>query len=230
MSATAEALRDALAAHGLQLRGSWTPSPADALPALPDGQAAGVVWMVGAVGSGFWPFFKASPFFRDGLGDPLDRWSQSIGEELATRFGGRALYPFEGPPYYPFQQWADRSEATHSSRMMLRIHPRYGLWHAYRFALALPAPLPPQKTSVQPPAPDLCARCSDQPCLQACPVQAYTGDRFVVDACAGHLRTEQGKTCMQTGCLARQACPVGGDFRYTAEHAAFHMRAFCERH
>ena len=235
----------ALAPQALSLRGGFAPVAADQLPALPDGQPAAVVWMVGVIGPAFWPHFKASSFFKDGLPDPLDRWSRAIGDELAARFGGLALFPFDGPPYHPFQRWADRSEATQPSRMMLRIHPDYGLWHAYRFALALPAAHDSTRsaaghaaTQAMPehhlPGPDsptdLCARCSGQPCLQACPVGAYTGDTFLLEACASHLHSGRGAECMQSGCLARRACPVAPDLRYTPEHAAFHMQAFADRH
>lgn len=230
---TTEQQLQALAQHGLQLRGHFVPTESDALPELPDGARAAVVHMVGVVGSGFWPHFKASPFFSDGLPDPLDRWSRSIGQELAAQFGGLALFPFDGPPYHPFQRWADRAEATQPSRMLLRIHPEHGLWHAYRFALALPvqkkacAPIAP---APQPPAPDLCATCSGQPCLQACPVGAYTGTTFVLQACADHLHTPAGQNCMEQGCQARAACPVAAHLRYTPEHAAFHMQAFARSH
>ena len=230
---TAQQLASTLAEHGLQLRGHFVPTESDALPALPDGRSAAMVYMVGVVGSAFWSHFKASPFFSDGLPDPLDRWSRSLGQELAARFGGLALYPFDGPPYHPFQRWADRAEATQPSRMLLRIHPEHGLWHAYRFALALPmqehacAPIAP---TPQPPAPDLCATCSGQPCLQACPVGAYTGTTFVLQACADHLHSPAGQTCMEQGCQARAACPVAAHLRYTPEHAAFHMQAFARQH
>lgn len=242
-------LPEALAAHGLSLRGSWAPTPADPLPALPDGRAASRVWMVGVVGSAFWPHFKASSFYGDGKANPLDRWSRALGEQMAVHFGGVALYPFDGPPYHPFQQWADRAEPTQASAMMLRIHPEHGLWHAYRFALALPAledaSVAMQATFAAAPArpagtapnaswrslpTGLCATCSGQPCLQACPVQAYTGETFVLQACASHLHSGQGEDCMQAGCLARRACPVGAALRYTPEHAAFHMQAFTEHH
>lgn len=258
---TEQTLVNALSAQALSLRGSFAAVATDSLPVLPDGQPAAVVSMVGVIGSAFWPHFKASAFFNDGQPDPLDRWSRSIGEELAARFGGVALFPFSGPPYHPFQRWADRAEATQASRMMLRIHPDYGLWHAYRFALALPEPFiaPPQRSACHIPAPhdaaqagisdcsaeplalagaaalsspvlDLCATCKGQPCLQACPVSAYTGETFLLDACATHLHSATGRDCMQSGCLARRACPVGQTYRYTPEHAAFHMRAFADRH
>lgn len=242
---TERELHGAVTAHGMALRGSFAPTAADGLPALPNGQPASSVWMVGVIGSTFWPYFKASTFFKDGLPDPLDRWSRALGEELAARFGGVALFPFEGPPYHPFQRWADRAAATQPSRMMLRIHPDFGLWHAYRFALALPfapdaapadralsahAGASTEPAAVPHSAASLCASCSGQPCLQACPVGAYTGESFLLDACASHLHSGAGAECMQAGCLARRACPVGAGFRYTAEHAAFHMQAFTARH
>jgi hypothetical protein len=250
-------LAQALQAHGLQMRGGFAVQPDEGLGAVPDGRPVASLWMVGVVGSAFWPTFVASSFYRDGLPDPLDRWSQSIGDALAQRLGGRALYPFDGPPYHPFQQWADRAEELQPSRMLLRIHPQFGLWHAYRFALALPQALevqdvahgakaPSVNTSKLPgacgPLPStpptgqgvsaprfetgLCATCSGQPCLSACPVGAYSTAGFDLASCATHLHTEAGQPCMQAGCLARRACPVGAEHRYRPDHAAFHMRAF----
>ena len=52
---------------------------------------------------------------------------------------------------------------------------------------------------------------------------------YRVDDCAAHLHQPQGVACMQGGCLARRACPVGVDNRYKPEHAAFHMAAFADR-
>ena len=224
------ALNAALTSHGLRLRGGWRPGPEDVIPHLPGGKKAAVVWMVGGVGSQLWPTFKASSFFQDGLDHPLDRWSRAIGEILATRWGGLALYPFEGPPFYPFQQWATRAEPLQNSPMMLRIHPEHGLWHAYRFSLALaevlPGDLPPATPARDAHKPSLCLACAGQPCLQACPVHAYTGTTFELNACADHLKTLQGQACMQMGCKARRACPVGQQHTYVPEHAAFHMNAF----
>jgi hypothetical protein len=226
---TEQDLHAALSPHGLHLRGGFAPIASDGLQALPDGQPVAGVWMVGVVGSAFWPHFKASSFYGDGQPDPLDRWSRAIGEELAAHFGGLALFPFDGPPYHPFQRWADRSEATQPSRMLLRIHPDYGLWHAYRFALALPL-APAVRPALAATPSNLCATCSGQPCLQACPVGAYTGVAFLLDACASHLHSGQGGDCMQGGCLARRACPVAQPLQYTPEHAAFHMQAFARSH
>jgi len=226
-------LEQALARHGLRLRGGWRPRPGDDLPALAAGPVA-VVWMVGQVGSECWPSFARSEFFDDGLPDPMDRWSKHIGDALARQCAGRAVYPSDGPPFAPFQQWAGRAEALRASPLLLQIHPQYGLWHAYRFALALPvldaadaASLLQVDTGA---AADLCLSCDGQPCLHACPVDAFSPNAYDVDQCAGHLHAPAGADCMASGCLARRACPVGAGYRYGQAHAGFHMAAFAGRH
>ena len=139
-------------------------------------------------------------------------------------------FPSDGPPWFPFQQWARRAEPVAPSPLMLLLHPQYGLWHAYRFALVLPlldaGDAAALSEAAQTSATDVCARCVDQPCLQACPVGAFTGTLYRVDECASHLHAPAGEGCMQSGCLARRACPVGPELRYQPEHAAFHMAAF----
>lgn len=231
---TRRSLQNALDLHGLQLRGGFVPQPQDAIEPMAHRRPVAVVWMVGVVGSRFWAQFKESTQFHDGLPDPLDRWSAAIGNALAERWGGRALYPFDGPPWLPFQQWADRCEPTQRSAMGLRIHPEFGLWHAYRFALALPwvqaSDLPPAANPAVASTPDLCLNCSGQPCLHTCPVGAYSATGFALQACADHLHSITGQPCMTLGCQARLACPVGVDYRYNAEHSAFHMQAFLASH
>ena len=233
MQLSRKQLESELVASGLRLLGGWLANADDALAALPGGPVA-VVWMVSQVGSACWPAFSVSGFREDGLPDPMDRWSKSIGDALADAAGGIAVYPSDGPPYAPFQRWAARAAPLHQSPLMLQIHPRYGLWHACRFALMLPwidasdrDALQVQDTAV--PA-DLCLSCDGRPCLQACPVQAFAAGGYDVAACAGHLHGRGGEDCMQHGCLARRACPVAPELRYQAPHAVFHMRAFAGRH
>ncbi len=229
---TRSRLEQELARHGLRLLGGFVPAAADHLPGLSAGRSVAAVWIAGQVGSEVWPVFSQSTFAHDGLPDPMDRWSQSVGDTLAEAFGGRALYPSDGPPWWPFQQWMARSMPVGSSPMMVRIHPEYGLWHACRFALALPMLAQGDALQVADPAfsaVDICQRCESQPCLQACPVSAYSVAGFAVQACAGHLLVDEGQECREQGCLARRACPVGAQHRYERAHAAFHMAAFANR-
>ncbi len=236
MQASRKSLETALAAHGLRLRGGWLVTPQDRLPVLPAGAPAAVVWMVGQVGSECWPAFSNSRFFSDGLPDAMDRWSQSIGDALARVHGGVAVYPSDGPPYAPFQQWARRAEPLQSSPLLLQIHPQWGLWHAYRFALVLPGLLEADARDFSRAATpvaanaEICLSCDGQPCLSACPVTAFGNGSYAVDACAGHLHSAAGSDCMHKGCLARRACPIATALRYEPAHAAFHMAAFASRH
>ena len=224
-------LSAALQAYGLHVRGGFCPDPSDGLQ-LADGRAAAVLWLVGNVGGSLWDAFAASPFAGDGHPNPLDRWSRQVGDALAREYGGLALYPFTGPPeqpsYHPFQQWAARSEPVHTSPLMLRIHPQYGLWHAYRFAMVFPTLEPLDRDALRAPVQgeSPCVSCADQPCLTACPVDAFDGQAFAVQRCSDHLHSAAGTHCMENGCQARNACPVATKLRYAPAQRAFHMAAF----
>ena len=158
-----------------------------------------------------------------GFADPLDRWSRRLIESLARELGGRALFPFGGPPFLPFQRWAQRAEPVHSSPIGLLIHPYYGLWHAYRGAIGFPEELAVPEPA---PVPSPCESCTGRWCLKSCPVGAFSSTGYDVAACAGHLRSAAGGDCMDFGCRARRACPVGADHAYGPEQASFLMRAF----
>ena len=181
--------------------------------------------LVGNIGSSYWPVFSHSDEYLDGEPDPLDRWSRRVAEVIAAEFPVHPVYPFEGPPYYPFLQWAQRAEALAQSPIGIMIHPEYGLWHSYRFALLgaefEAAQAPPLQESP-------CLRCQPQPCLHSCPVDAYDDNGYDVERCAGYLwRTPQAE-CHDRGCIARYACPVAPQLSYVAEQGRFHLRAFLE--
>jgi hypothetical protein len=211
-----EEIRDALTPHGLILRGGFVPTIEDGAP-----PRTRTLLLIGNAGAALWRAFV--PHAEDGP-EALNLWTVRVVEPLADRFGARPLYVFEGPPYWPFQRWAQRAEPVHSSPLGILIHPRWGLWHAYRAALAFEralASLPPHSGTPSP-----CPTCSGQPCLGACPVGAFTGDGYDVAACRGHLVTEAGRDCIDLGCRARRACPIGKPHAYGSTQAAFHMRAF----
>lgn len=215
---------DAIARRvGLRVRGGFGAVPDDGLPPLGDGRPVRTVVLLGNVGSSLWPAFSASPEHADGAADPLDRWSRRVTEEVAGSLGAGALYPFGGPPHWPFQRWAQRAEAVHPSPLGLLIHPDHGLWHAYRSALLFADALdlaPPDRR------PSPCAACPSQPCLAACPVGAFDGRAYDVAACAAHIAQPGGHDCMTMGCRARRACPVGAEHAYQPALARFHMTAF----
>lgn len=217
------AIEAGAAVAGLTLRGGFHPDAHDAVPALADGSVAQTVILLGNVGSSLWPSFARSGEYRDGRPDPLDRWSRRIADALAKALGGAAIYPFGGPPHWPFQRWALRAEPVFPSPLGLLIHPHHGLWHAYRAGLLLPerVELPARDERPSP-----CASCVAKPCLSGCPVSAFTGAGYDVAACADFLGRPAGLDCMALGCAARRTCPVGAAHAYNPDHAAFLMAAF----
>jgi hypothetical protein len=216
------AIESGLREHGLIHRGGFHPEPDDRVPPLADGRPARTVVLAGNVGSSLWEAFSESDELREG-DHPLNRWSERVLGVLAARWGALALFPFGGPPYRPFVAWAKRAEPVAESPLGILIHPDYGLWHAYRgaFAFAEEIALPTRAEAPRP-----CDTCPDRPCLSACPVGAFTGTDYDVGACAAHLGSPAGRACMDGGCLARQACPVGRAYRYESGQARFHMDAF----
>lgn len=209
--------------HGLIVRGGFHPEAADRVPDLPDGRPAATLVLIGNAGPAMWAPFAVAPEATDAAPDPLNRWSARVIGALAQTWDAAALFPFGGPPYLPFIPWAKRAEPVAESPLGILIHPDYGLWHAYRGGLAFAEriSLPPRDARPRP-----CESCADKPCLTACPVGAFTGERYEVAACVKHISTVAGQDCMDLGCRARRACPVGRRYAYEPRQARFHMDAF----
>lgn len=220
-------LRDDLAAalepYGLILRGGFSFGVEELAPPGPSGEPARSALLVGQAGVAAWRHFQR---WRQSqaidLADPLDSWSREVIGRVAAAFGARAVSPSDRP-YLPFQQWAMRAEGLRPSPLGILMHPRYGLWHAYRGALLFDAEI-----AVEAPRAviHLCDTCDGKPCLKACPVDAYASDGFAHAACLGHVRGAGGAPCRYRGCLDRNACPYGTEYRYPADQQAFHMAAF----
>jgi hypothetical protein len=211
---TLAAIEAALVERGLAPRGAFHPGPDDGAPA-----GAATIVLAGQVGASHWERFERE---RRDEPDPLDRWSARALEAIAERFDARVILPGDGPPRPPFQRWAMRAEPVHPSPLGLLIHPEYGLWHAYRGALAFAETiaLPPRADATSP-----CDACADRPCLRSCPVGAFSAAGFDAGACADHLGA-RGDACFAVACLARAACPVGRAHRYPPPAARFHLEAF----
>ena len=209
-------LQGILDPYGLILRGGFHADPADDLP-----EGVRTVLLVGNAGSALWQPFDEE---RTPHEHALDIWTRQILEKLADQIGAEVRFPFGGPPHAPFQRWAGRAEpGVDPSPVMIAAHPVYGLWHAYRGAFLFREKLDlPEQPAFRSP----CSSCDEKPCLAACPVDAFDGVGYDVGACSDHVNSEEGAECRLRGCLARHACPVGQDYAYEPDHAAFHMAAF----
>ncbi|NLR96406.1 4Fe-4S dicluster domain-containing protein [Rhizobium sp. P38BS-XIX] len=219
-----EKLRAALGAHGVFVRGSLHFDDGDG-PQLDDGLPARSVVLLGNIGGSIWRPFSLWRQLPENIGrrDPLDDWSKAIIRPVAAEFGATAYFPSD-PPWQPFQRWTMKAEGLKASPLGILIHPRYGLWHGYRGALGFADLLTEEPAPTDDDHP--CDRCADKPCLTSCPAGAVEPTGFDVQHCRSYLRSAQGQaTCMATGCLARNACPVGATYRYPAEQLSFHMAA-----
>ncbi|MFC3614597.1 ferredoxin [Lutimaribacter marinistellae] len=206
----------ACAAEGLLVMGAFHPAR-NTVRQLD----SGTLILLGA-GADFWPVFQNSPEASDGAPDPIDRWSERVVTGLADTFGGTAWFPFGGPPYAPFIDWAVASGRAFSSPTGMLVHDTVGMMISYRGALHLSEEVPLEPVAGMSP----CTTC-DAPCTTACPVSALTGSApYDLDACHGYLDTPAGQDCMTRGCFVRRACPVSqGAGRYDAQ-SALHMAAF----
>lgn len=210
---------DALVArHGLRIRGGFHPKSGEVV--FPGGAGVGTIILVGHAGPEFWEFFlKDRP---EGI-DPLDRWSERVLRGIASQTGGEAVFPSDGPPFWPFQSWAMRADAVFPSPLGLLIHPEFGLWHGYRGALLFSGQLPlPVRADAESP----CESCIGKPCLSGCPVSAFTPGGYDVASCRTYLGSDAGEECLAGSCRARRACPVGRDYHYLADQSRLHMSAF----
>lgn len=217
-------LEAALARHGLRVRGAFTADPVLDRDLLAHAPGARTIVLVGNVGRELWDVSGAQIAARPGP-HPLDQWTREIVDPIAAGLQATALYPFAGPPYWPFQRWAERAEGVRPSPLGIFIHPEYGLWHAYRAAIVVPAIL-----EVPAPAPRAhpCDTCADKPCLMHCPVHAFSARGYDVEICVDYVvkTRDEPRACGHVGCQARLACPVGASWRYGPDQAQFHMAAF----
>ncbi|WP_136656434.1 4Fe-4S dicluster domain-containing protein [Nitratireductor sp. XY-223] len=212
-------LDTALKRHGLMARGGLHLTEDADLAAREYGFTT--VVLAGHAGSSFWPDFETFRSGYDGT-HPLDAWSRSVGSEIESEFGCKALYPFE-KPWWPFQSWIKRTEGLEPSPLAILIHPEFGLWHGYRAAfafageIAVPAPVSLAHA---------CDSCAEKPCISTCPAEAVAAHDFAIKACRTHLDSNAGRSgCMVSGCLARNACPVGRQYQYVEAQLRFHMDA-----
>lgn len=186
-------------------------------PGLPPGTRS--LLLIGPQEPGFWPHLTAQPEW--GGPDPIDRWSRRVIGRIACDLGAKALFPFGGPPYHPFYQWALRTGRVWESPVRLLVQADQGLMVSFRGALALK-----EMVDLPPAAARPCDTCA-RSCLQACPAGALTGAGYDVPACHAHL-DRAGENCLQGGCLVRRACPVSQGYARLAEQSAYHMSRFHE--
>lgn len=187
--------------------------------------------LIGHRGRDFWAALQ-----RRGMhgAHPLD---QFVTERVAAWMAGplqghewRQLFP--GRQQVGLQRLGALAGWHHPSPFWVGVDAEWGSWFAYRAVVLADTKLAltPRRETPSP-----CDACADQPCINACPagalVSSRTGPRRL-QACLD-FRKQRESPC-QDRCLARNACPVGADHRYTDEQIAYHylhsMRVIRERY
>jgi hypothetical protein len=213
---TLDDIADAALPHRLMVMGAFHPGPEDGLP-----EETGTMILFGPREPGFWSHLTAEPEWRDGAPDAIDRWSRRVIGRMACDVGGKAYFPFSGPPWRPFIRWAKASGRAWASPVTILVHDTAGLFVSYRGAIGLK-----DRLDLPPPPPCPCDSCEGKPCLTACPPRALTVEGYDVPACHAFLDTGPGQDCMTEGCAVRRACPVSQAYGRVAAQSAYHMRSF----
>lgn len=173
--------------------------------------------LLGHGGRRLWEALQA---FGMQTADPVDHYSLTMVQQCAERYWDRmavhVLYPLT-KYVVPLTQLGELVGWSQPSPLGQGIHPRFGLWFAYRAAFLTNADLPVTvwETAVSP-----CDTCAEKPCLTACPAGATHSNTFNVTACAD-FRLQSGSPCAHQ-CLARLACPVAPQHRYTEAQIRYH--------
>ena len=206
-------LEQALKHNGLSILGACDIEPSDNLA-----QDFKQILLIAPDEPKFWDIFQNSTEYKDNLDNPLDRWSKRVINPIAENLDAHPLYPYDGPPWHPFIQWALRSQSCFVSPSGLLVHGSRGLFVSFRAAIAIKKPLE-ISTLANP-----CQTCANKPCIKTCPVDALTQDNYDVPECVAHIKSDEHSPCRE-GCLVRRACPIGAGLRPPAQ-SRFHMNAF----
>ena len=174
--------------------------------------------LVGTKGGKFWKYLQQ---INQPEGHPFDSISLSMTQRIFAKSysGVRTYCLYPGSEYVvPLQQLGHIVGWGRPSILGLDINQQYGTWFAYRTVLLVAESLPQTpRAETQP----VCEVCVDKPCRRACPVGAVQSiGNFNIAAC-GDFRVQDNSRCVSK-CLARLACPVGIEYRYSSEQLAHH--------
>ena len=183
------------------------------------------VVLLGSAGQQFWE--QCLPERQGGEPNPIDLHTERVVEQAMDELRRAdptavAAYPFaHRRRIVPFLALVEGTPLLRHAPFGVAVHSRFGPWFAWRAALLTELSLPP--TALAGPSP--CEACP-APCVAACPAGAVNKGGFDWQLCVNHRAAEERsrvaeETCRET-CLARMACPVAAQYRYSDEQMAYH--------
>lgn len=175
--------------------------------------------LLGHAGRDFWTALQ-----RRGMhgSDPVDTFSTECVRDWMAQQHPQVLWAqvFPGTAPVGLQRLGQLAGWHHATPFGLGVNTPWGSWFAYRAVLLADTdwPVMPPMAGAHP-----CHACADRSCLAACPVDALnpvlTAEQRL-HTCLGE-RKRPASPC-QDRCLARNACPVGAEHRYTDAQTAYH--------
>jgi hypothetical protein len=158
--------------------------------------------------------------------DPVDRFSTSLTSTFIRDYLGNepVLWLYPNTAYLvPLQSLGEAAGWSFPCPLGSGISPIYGVWFAYRAAFLIDADLPLVHEA---PAASPCDTCTTRPCITACPAGAVKPDAFDISSCA-RQRLSPESLCAHR-CLARLACPICPEHRYTPSQIQYHYACSLE--
>lgn len=174
--------------------------------------------ILGHGGTQLWQVIQAQRHLR-GVDDPID---QFVGEVVANSLGKTdtqytLVYP--GPRMVDLQAFGRYLGWHQDTPFLLGMHQQWGTWFAYRGLVLMSSTFVASEVILQSQK-SQCECCEELPCISACPANAISTSHFSMDLCVAYRKTEVSK-CAKT-CLAREACPVATQHRYSKEQMDYH--------
>ena len=175
--------------------------------------------LVGSGGPALWSSMRPQDFAS---ADPIDDYSVRVVERwLDVQAPGcdhAILYPGNEP--IDLQLLGELAGWHFASPFMVGINARWGSWFGYRAAVVTMTDfaLSPREVGEAP-----CDACARRRCVDACPAGALVGANYDLLKCVTYRKTGDSQ-CRET-CLARLACPVGRECRYSDAQISHHYTA-----
>ncbi len=182
--------------------------------------------LIGNSGPLMWELMPERYFAQD---HPVDQYSaDSVNRLLSATWpvqSWQLLFPNNPDVNLPLQVLGGLAGWHGPSPLGIGINSRHGLWFAYRAVVTIDVEIDQSDLTVNdialPENESPCLSCRDTPCLSACPADALGVSQSPnMSACVTY-RCESLSSCAST-CLARLACPIAQEYRYTEDQMAFH--------